>query len=295
MAGLEAQPPFDLFRRDVVGAVIVGRRGLDGHLLFADRSPDHLGKGGHRVVLVARVEDLARDAVVGVLERAHVEVRDVLDVDVGALLPAAEDGDSPVVHRVVGQDVHGQVEAEARGIAAHGGGAEHERGEAGGLRLQQHVLAEGLVLGVVGERRQGQLLGNVLLVLDPVHARAGGVDESPDPLVLRDLHEGREGVVIDGLAQDRIELEARIVRDAGEVDHRVHPRELALEQPAVTNVPSDLTQTGMPLDRVEDMLPEDVQIDHGHPVPGGEELRHQHGSDVSGPAGDQDMLSRRLH
>ena len=77
-------------------------------------------------------------------------------MDVRPLLRAAEHGDAAAVDREVGEDVHGQVEPQPRRVAAHRGRAQDEAREARRLRLQQHLLAEGLVLRVVGQRNEWQ-------------------------------------------------------------------------------------------------------------------------------------------
>ena len=112
-------------RRDFVYVTDVAR----AYLLAAEseRSGEiyNLGGGGqpptindlvalsHRVILVGGVEGLARDHVRRHREQLHVEIGDVLDVDVGPLLRAAEDRDAPLVHREAGENVHGEIEAQA--------------------------------------------------------------------------------------------------------------------------------------------------------------------------------------
>src|SRR5262249_5718524 len=126
-ARAEAEPGGDLVRIDVVGADVVGGGGDDldrapfRELLLDDR-PHDLCDVHHRVVLVADVERLAGDRLVGHSEQELVEVAHVLDVQVRTELLAAEDRDLAGVHRVVGQDVDGEVETHPRAVAANGRG-----------------------------------------------------------------------------------------------------------------------------------------------------------------------------
>src|SRR5204863_2135482 len=62
VGGLEAEITPDLFRRDVVGTVVVAPRGHDFSRASDDRT-DHLVQLQHRVVLIARVENLAGNLV----------------------------------------------------------------------------------------------------------------------------------------------------------------------------------------------------------------------------------------
>ena len=114
----------------------------------------------------------------GRVQQVDVEVADVLDVDVRPLLAAPEHGDPAARHRRPGQDVDGQVQPQARRVAADGRRADDHRGEVGRLMLEEERLAEALVLVVVGERDERMLLGDLRRVADPVDARGRGVDEA---------------------------------------------------------------------------------------------------------------------
>src|SRR5215470_11090638 len=58
---------------------------------------------------------------------------------------------------------------------------------------------------------------------DPVDARGGSVDEAANAGLAGDADQRLEAVVVDRPAEPRVQLEARIVRDAREVDDRPHP------------------------------------------------------------------------
>ena len=136
--------------------------------------------------------------------------------------------------------------------------------------------------------------GRRSLLLDAVHARRRGVDEAAHALVLRDLHEGQERVVVDRLAQLRVQLEARVVGDAGQVDDRVDTGQSpSLQQPAVPDVSPDLAEARMATDSLEHLVTENVQVQDGDPVTPGEQLGDQDGPDMSAPP-VTNMLAHRL-
>ena len=78
----------------------------------------------------------------------------------------------PLVHGVVRQDVHAQVEPHPRRIAADGRRPHDDGREVGRLVLEQERLAQALVLVVVGERDERMLFGDFGCVADAVD-RAG--------------------------------------------------------------------------------------------------------------------------
>ena len=244
------------------------------------------------MVLVGRVEGLPRDHVGRHVEQLDVEVADVLDVDVGALLGPPEDGDAPLIDREAGEDVDGQVQPLPRRVAADGGGADDHGGEVRGLVAEQDRLAHALVLVVVGEGHERMVLGDVRSVADPIHARRRGVDEPARPRPARDAHERLEAIVVDRAAQSRIQLEARIVRDAGEMDDRVHARgglAQCLLVPDIRLHELEGRVTG------QHVGAEQEEVDDPDPVALGQQLRDEHRSHVSTAAGHEYRRTRRRH
>ena len=125
-----------------------------------------------------------------------------------------------------------------RRVSAHGGRPDDDGGEGGALVAEQDGLAHALVLVVVGQRTSGWSSVTSGASLTP-HARGGRVDELPHTHLPRLRHQRLEAVVVDGAAQRRVQLEAGIVRDAGEVDHRVHVPEALLDRHRVAQVALD--------------------------------------------------------
>ena len=91
----------------------------------------------------------------------QIEVGHVLDVEVGAQLLAAEHGDAAVVDGVVGEDVDGEIEPQPRRVTAHRRRPQRDRDEAGLALLLEHLLAHRFVFGIVGERLERQIFGDV--------------------------------------------------------------------------------------------------------------------------------------
>ena len=90
-------------------------RGLGYHFdTVADRRPHHFGNFRHAVVLEPRIENLAVDRGVFVLQALHVEIGHILDVDIRPPLGAAKHRDLAIVNRMIGQDVDRQVEPQPR-------------------------------------------------------------------------------------------------------------------------------------------------------------------------------------
>ena len=169
----KSEHAFHLVGIDVIGAHVVGRGrddldvALVGHFLL-DHALHHVGNLGNRVILEADIEDFAVNFLVRRLQHQLIGVDHVLDVQVGPHLVAAEDGDNPFVHRVVGQDVHRQVEPRARAIAANRGRPHDDAGEIVGFVLPQQRLAHPLEFVVERQRHQRMFLGHVGRVGDAV-------------------------------------------------------------------------------------------------------------------------------
>ena len=102
-------------------------------------TPDDVGKLHQRVVLEAGVEDLAVDLLVRLLQQEQIDIRHVLDVDVGPFLRAAQHLDAAGVNRLVGEDVDDDVEPLARSVAAHRGGPHRAGDEARRALFCEHL------------------------------------------------------------------------------------------------------------------------------------------------------------
>src|SRR5207249_10834891 len=92
--------------------------------------------------------------------QTRVQIDQVLHVQVGTLLGAAEHGDFRVVDGVVGQDIDRQVQTLARREAAQRRRPDRYAYEPGGLVLEETRLAQALVLVVEREWDQRVLLGH---------------------------------------------------------------------------------------------------------------------------------------
>src|SRR5262249_34847604 len=105
-----------------------------------------------------------------------------------------------------------------------------------------------------------------------------------------DVHQIEEAIVVDGAAQGGVQLEAWVIGDAGQVDDSMAPGQHSAQQVRIAQVALDLYQVGMVLHRIEDALPEDVQVQDLHSVALGEQPGHQHGADVACTTRDKHCL-----
>ncbi len=167
------------------------------------------------------------------------------------------------------------------------------RRELGSAISVENRLTHPLVLVVVGQRHQGVLLGHVGLVADTIDARRGGIDEAPHAARPGDGHQRLERVVVDRFAEAGVELEAGIVRDAGQVDDGVDVSQRRPEELLVADVAANLLETRRPLG--EDVVAEQVQVKNLDPIAAGEEFRHEHCPDVAGAPGHQDRSNVLRH
>ena len=95
---------------------------------------------------------------------------------------------------------------------------------------------------------------------------------------------------VDGFAQFRIQLEAGVVRNAREMNHRIAPRHGALQQPPVADVALDLFQRWVARDRLQHVVAIQVEIQHPHAISVLEKVRYEHGADVPGAASHKHAL-----
>jgi hypothetical protein len=131
------------------------------------------------------------------------------------------------------------------------------------------------------------LLGHFRSIGDAVHGAGGSVDEAADALGDRGLHHRLEAIVVDGLAEAWIELEAGIIGDAGEVDDGITALERLGEAGDVAQVAGNHLQLGM-LGQAFGAEEHDVVDDDL--IAGVEELGNEDAADITGTAGDEDFL-----
>ena len=295
---LEAEHALDLVRVDVIGADVVGRRGDDvdrlavGHLL-ADHAPHQLGDLHQRQILVADVEGLVLHLVGGRGEEQLDRVAVVLDVQVRTQLRAAEHRDLAGVDRVVGQDVDREIEPLPRRVAAHRRRTEDHAGEARVRVLLQERLAHALVLVVERERHERMVLGDVGLVGHAVDRARRGVDEALHPGLLGREHHRLEGVEVDRGGQILVELEARVVRDAGEIDDGVMARHRRREFGGVADIAVDDAQVRV-VSRQE-LVAEEHDVVHRDLVTARKQLRHETRPAIARTARHQHLVEKPFH
>ena len=137
-------------------------------------------------------------------------------------------------------------------------------GELRRLVPEEDRLAQALVLVVVGERHQRMLLGHVRRVAHAVDRAGRHVDEPPHAGAPCRDHHRLEAVVVDRPAQGRVELEARIVRDAGQVNDAVDAVHGRGKAGRVADVAANDVEIRM---RRQTVRPEEHQVVDDHRVP----------------------------
>ena len=95
----------------MVRAVIVTRRN-DNFNIGADFVFDHLGNFAHGVVFVAHIVDFAVDLGIVPAQGFEVDIHHVCNVNIGAHLLAAKDGDLAVEIGVVGENIDGEIQTQ---------------------------------------------------------------------------------------------------------------------------------------------------------------------------------------
>ena len=191
-----------------------------------------------------------------------------------------------VAQRLHGQHVDRHVEAHARRVAAHSR-RPHD--------LHDHVVSVGqhdalgahLGLVVLRDRHQLEILGHLLLVLDAIDAARGGIDEALDAAPHRTVGELHGGEAADLPSQLGIEIAARIVGDAGEVDDGIDAVEVissmiahvAAARPADPGAGRARCRTTSHVER-DDLMARAQQ------------LRHEHAALVAAGARDQNFHVR---
>ena len=90
------------------------------------------------------------------------------------------------------------------------------------------------------------------------------------PASLLAMHHRLEAVVVDRPAQLRIELEARVVRDAGQVNDAVDTADGRWRRPGVSRMSPRMTSSSGCGGQT--LRPEEHQVVHDDRVPGGEQL-----------------------
>ena len=188
---------------------------------------------------------------------------------------------------MIGEDVDREVEAQARAIAADRGRAQGEYGEIRTALGIQHVFAHRLELRIIGQGFEDQILGHVLLFLDAVDAGGGGVDEAFDTGGLGGAHQRLETIEIDRLAERGVEVEGRIVRDAGQMNDRVAAFERLRYVGRVAQIALYLGEVA-PVRQIVEFGIIEIEIEHGHLMAVRQQLRDQSAADIAGAAGNHD-------
>jgi hypothetical protein len=220
-----------------------------------------------------------------------IEIADIGHVDVGAQLAAAKDPDLLVHDGMGGQDIDRKIEPHPLGIAADRGGPNGHADEVVRLVLEQQRLAEALVLVVIRDRQQGMILGHLRLVGHAVDRAGGRVDEALHPCGLGGDHHGLETVEIDRFGQARIEDEARVVRDARKVDHRVAALHRLCESRRIAQIALDGRDLGMV---GHALVTEELDIEDHDLIARLQQNGGQNRTDITGAAGHQNALDLGL-
>src|SRR5439155_26717703 len=116
---------------------------------------------------------------------------------------------------------------------------------------------------------------------------------APPSCLPGDGDERLEGVVVDRAAEARVELKARVVRDARQMNHGVHSPEGRTQEVRIPDVAADLREGGVPLR--EHVVAEEVEVEHRDPIPRGQQFRDEDGADVAGATGHEYGFDLGVH
>ena len=128
------------------------------------------------------------------------------------------------------------------------------------------------------------VFGDIGRVADAVHARRRRVHEAPHPGVARRHHQRLEALVVDRPAQGGVQLEARIVGDAGQVDDGVGAAHRLRHHGAVTDVA--LHALERPVPGGQDVVAEEEEVQHTHPMAARQQLWNEDCAHVARTARD---------
>src|SRR5258708_14800190 len=178
-----AQFSGDLARGDAVGAQIVtGRTFNANRLLFRKFLLHDLLRNFcqlvHRLVLITGVKNFTGDFFGRHRQQFDVQLTDIVDVNIRALLLPAENGDDAFIVGVIGQDIYREIEPHPRRIAADRRRPNSHAGEFRGPMAEEDWLAESFVLVVVGQRHERMFLRDLRELAYAVHRAARDIDEA---------------------------------------------------------------------------------------------------------------------
>ena len=118
-----------------------------------------------------------------------------------------------------------------------------------------------------------------------------GIDEAFDSLINRALKQAGKSVVIDRLAERRVEFEAWVVGNAGEVNYRVHRLQLLLQPRTVTYVEFHEFKLRMTIAIAELLATVPKEIHHLDVIAQLHKLGHQRAADISRSTSNQYRLN----
>ena len=129
-----------------------------------------------------------------------------------------------------------------------------------------------------------------MFLLHSIDAGGRSVDESADAAVLGNIDKRQEGLVIDRAAEGGVELEAGVVRNAGEVDHGVAAGQRFFEERGIAQISFEEFQIQAMGggDTVEDLLAVNEEIKDADFIAGFQQERDKNGADIAASAGDED-------
>ena len=173
MARPVAQQAIDLVRIDMIRPYIGGGHGgdldvLTVGILLENDLPREFCNVHDRHVLVADIEDLIADFLVGCGEEQLDGFYIVLNMQIGPQLRTSEDGDLVIVHRMVRKNIDREIQALARRIAANRRRPESHADEFLIRVLSEERLTEALIFVVKRQRHEGMILGDVGLIRDAI-------------------------------------------------------------------------------------------------------------------------------
>ena len=174
--------------------------------------------------------------------------------------------------------VEDEVEALPRARAVGGGVAHEDRGEVVVHQLAHAFLDEDLAARIGGLRAERGGLGAHLVAAGAVGRAGRGLDEAPDAGGARLLGQADRALVVDVHGEAGVVLADRVVRELGQVHHRVEALEVACRDPAL--VLGEHRRMRAPVVE-EPAAPVVAGVEPDHLVAGLDELRAHDRADIA--------------
>ena len=210
-------------------------------------------------------------------------------MQVRTLLFPAEHSDLIIVDGVVGQNIDREIKALTRTIAADRGGPNSHANKTLRLVFEEQRLTQTFELVIEREGHKRVLLCHSWRFGIAIYRGGGGINKPLDPLLFSSHHHRLETPVINFFAELLIQLEACIIGNTRQVDHRIDTPALIPQFSGIADIPSDNLEAWVRFY----FAPVIHDVVDRHIVAGRQQLWGQERADVAGASSNQNILYHR--